>query len=154
MRTKLLAGIAGLALLGATAAIAYGPPNYMTPGGATWEVGGLLEVLPGGTFRLDTGTKTATAVAGVATLNKLSGSVTSEPLTTAASATYTLTINDARVAPGDVVLTSVDNGTNTGGGPHMGVVHAGAGTITAVVRNSAVSALNGTVVVTFAVLKN
>ena len=45
-------------------------------------------------FHLDTGTKTATATAGAATLNKMSGTVTSESLTTAAGATYTLTVTD------------------------------------------------------------
>lgn len=110
---------------------------------------------PPGGIALDSGTKTATATAGAATLNKLSGKVTSEALTTAAGATYTLTVTNSTVVAGDLVFASLANGTNTTGSP--GVVRAtpGAGTITLTVRNGdASAALNGTVVVSFMVIKN
>ena len=138
--------------------------NYGTAGGAVTRIGGTLEVMPGGTFRLDRATrddntpdpKTATAVAGAATLNKLAGVVTSEPLSTAAGAVYVLTLTDARVAAADQVFASVANGTNTAGGPHIGRVQPGAGIVTIEVRNasSAATAFNGTVAVSFMVLKN
>lgn len=49
-------------------------------------------------LRVDDGTKTATATAGAATLNKAAGKVTTEALTTAAGANYTLTITNSTVA--------------------------------------------------------
>lgn len=105
-------------------------------------------------FRLDRGTKTATAVAGAATLSKMSGVVTSEALTTAAAATYTLTITNTGVAATDQVFASVWFGTSTTGLPMIATVTPGAGTIVIVVQNAhASAALNGTIKVAFAVFK-
>lgn len=105
-------------------------------------------------LRLGGGTKTATAVAGAVTLNKSSGVITSEALTTAAAATYTLTITNNLVAAGDIPFASVSFGTNTTGLPEVSSVTAGAGTLVVVVRNAhASAALNGTIKVSFANLK-
>lgn len=105
-------------------------------------------------FRLDVGTKTATATAGAATLNKSSGKVTSEALTTAAGATYTLTITNSTVAAADIVLASVAFGTSTTGTPTVSRVTPGAGSLVIIVRNAdASAAFNGTIVVSYAVLK-
>lgn len=110
---------------------------------------------PPGGIRLDTGTKTAAATAGAATLNKMSGKVTSEALTTAAGATYTLTLTNSAVAAADIVVASLANGTNSAGSPGVARVTPGAGSVTFVVRNGdATNALNGTVVVSFVVIKN
>ena len=108
-----------------------------------------------GSFRLDTGTKTAAATAGAATLNKASGKVTSEALTTAAGATYTLTVTNSAVAAADIALASVAFGTSTTGTPTISRVTPGAGSLVIIVRNAdASAAFNGTVVVSYAVLKN
>lgn len=108
-----------------------------------------------GSLRLDNGTKAATATSGVAALNKSSGKVTSEALVTAAGAAYTLTITNSQVAAVDIVLASVAYGTSTTGTPVIGRVTPGAGSVVITVRNvDASAALNGTVVVSFAVLKN
>lgn len=105
-------------------------------------------------LRLGGGTKTATAVSGAATLNKSSGVITSEALTTAAAATYTLTITNNLVAVGDIPFASVSFGTNTTGLPEVSSVTAGAGTLVIVIRNAhASAALNGTIKVSFANLK-
>lgn len=61
-------------------------------------------------LRLGGGTKTATAVAGAVTLNKSSGVITSEALSTAAAATYTLTITNNLVAAADIPFASVSFG--------------------------------------------
>ncbi len=104
---------------------------------------------------IDQGTKTATATAGAATLNKGSGKVTTEALTTAAGTTYTLTVTNSTVTANDMVFASLAFGTNSTGSPHIQRVTPGAGTITVIVRNSdASAALNGTLVVSFMVLKN
>lgn len=98
---------------------------------------------------------TATATAGAATLNSAAGVVTSEALTTAAGADYTLTITDNEIAAGDVVLASVQNGTNTTVEPAITRVTPAAGSVVVIVRNlHATVALNGTIKVSFFVVKN
>ena len=97
----------------------------------------------------------AAATAGAATLSALQGKVTSEALTTAQNAIYTLTLTNDQVAAGDIVLASVANGTNTQGTPMIGRVTAGAGQVVVQVINkhATAEALNGTVVVSFSVIK-
>lgn len=104
---------------------------------------------------VDTGTKTATAVAGAATLNKMAGVITSEALTTAGLADYTLTLTNSDIAAADQILWSVGNGTNTQGDPVQGVATPAAGSVVIVVRNAhATQALNGTLKIAFVVVKN
>lgn len=103
---------------------------------------------------IDTGTKTATATAGAATLSKTSGKVTSEALTTAAAAAYTLTITNTTIAATDLVFASVANGTNSAGVPVISRVTPGSGSVVIVVQNEhASAAFNGTIVVSFMVVK-
>lgn len=116
-----------------------------TPIGATTQSTGGFS-----TLTVDAGTKTATATSGAATLNKGSGVVTSEALSTAAGATYTLTITNSTIVASDLVFASVQLGTATTGMPVVTTVTAGAGTLTIVVQNIHASApLNGTIKVTF-----
>ena len=136
--TKTIAFLAGL-LMATSAWAQAGSPSDVTLYG----------------LRLDTGTKTAAATAGAATLNKDSGKVTSEALTTAAAATYTLTITNSQVAAADLAFVSIANGTNSAGSPQVQSVTPGAGSLVVVVRNAhASAAFNGTLVVSFMVLKN
>lgn len=101
-------------------------------------------------LKVDTGTKTVAAVAGAATLSKNSGVVTSEALTTAAGATYTLTLTNTKITATSQVVVSVGNGTNTGGIPTLATVTPAAGSAVIVVHNAhASAALNGTITVTF-----
>lgn len=100
----------------------------------------------------DTGTATATG--GAATLNKSGGKVTSEALTTAAGASYTLTLTNSDIAAADLVLVSVAMGTATTGEPVVGIVTPGAGSCAIVITNrAAAAALNGTIVISFVVVK-
>lgn len=120
--------------------------------GATATLTGLIT---GGSLKLDTGTKTATATGGAATLSKSSGVITSEALTTAAGAAYTLTLTNTTIAAADQVFASVADGTNSQGVPVVGRITPGAGSVTIEVRNEHASlALNGTIKIAFAVLKN
>lgn len=151
-RTPFALAALTLAALGVLGAAAQSALNYQDNTG--WHVRGVFEVLPQGTFRLGTGNKTATAAAGAATLNNLSGVVTSEPLTTAAGATYTLMLADSSVAPTDIVVASTSLGTATTGLPHVETVTPGNGTLTVIVRNATgAAALNGTVTIAFADIK-
>lgn len=103
-------------------------------------------------FTAGTGTKTATATAGAATLSKVSGVVTSEALTTAAAAAYTLTITNTLVSATSIVLASVCFGTSTTGVPVISRITPGANSIVIVITNEhASAALNGTIKVSFVV---
>lgn len=113
------------------------------------------ELVHVGGLRVDTGTKTATATAGAATLNKRAGKITSEALTTAQNAIYTLTLTNSDIAAADMVFASVTDGTNTQGTPMIGLVTPAAGSVVIEVINKHASAeaFNGTVVVSFLVVK-
>ena len=98
---------------------------------------------------------TGTSVAGAVTLNAGRGQITSEALTTAAGAVWTLTITNSRIAAADIVLASCRiGGTNTTVGPIVVTTTPAAGSVVINVRNThASSALNGTIVVDFVVIK-
>lgn len=105
--------------------------------------------------KVDTGTKTAAATSGAATLNKNAGVITSEALTTAAGAIYTLTLTDSTIAAADQVMASVQLGTATTGMPVVTTVTPGVGSVVIVVQNiHASAALNGTIKIAFVVYKN
>jgi hypothetical protein len=95
---------------------------------------------------------TTSAVAGAATASAQRGKVTSEALTTAAGADYTLVVTDDVVIDTDgVAVASVRNGTNTQGTPSVIRAWCSAvGQLTIVVRNvHASQAFNGTIVINF-----
>jgi hypothetical protein len=88
-----------------------------------------------------------TAVASAVTLNSQRGIVTTEALTTAAGAAYTLTLTDSRIGANSLVMASVANGTNAAGIPVVGRITPGVGNATIEVRNvHASAAFNGTLV--------
>lgn len=107
-----------------------------------------------GQLSLGKGTKTAAATAGAATLNQPSGVITSEALTTAAAATYTLTLTNSKIVATDIVLVSLGNGTNAAGAPVITTVTPAAGSVVVVVKNvHASAALNGTLTFSYSVVK-
>ena len=103
---------------------------------------------------LGKGTKTASASAGAATLNQPSGVITSESVTTAAAATYTLTLTNSKIAATDIALVTLANGTNSAGAPVITTATVTDSTLTVVVKNvHASAALNGTLVFMFTIIK-
>lgn len=106
------------------------------------RIGGAGLIIKGGT---------ATATAGAATLNADSGKITSESVTTAAGATYTLTLTNANIVATSLVLCSVTTaGTGT---PAITKVTPAAGSVVIVVQNiSAATAFNNTLVFSFLVV--
>lgn len=137
-RLNLLAALAALALLVA--------PSFAAPA---------IPPLRPQLLALDSGTKTAAATSGAATLNKSAGVITSEALSTAAAAQYTLTLTDSQIAAADQVFASVQLGTDTTGTPAIVRVTPAAGSVVIIVQNiHASAALNGTIKVSFLVLKN
>lgn len=106
-------------------------------------------------LKLDAGTKTAAATSGAATLNKDAGVITTEALTTAAGASYTLTLTDSSIAAADQVFASVSYGSATAGQPVVTRVKPAAGSVVIVIQNiHASAALDGTLKIAFFVLKN
>lgn len=96
------------------------------------------------------GANAAAATAGAATLNTQKGKITSEALTTAAGADYTLTLTDSAITAASLILCSVANGTNTTEGLAVNRVQPGAGSAVIHIRNThASAALNGTIVIGF-----
>ena len=119
--------------------------------GTTGTFSGLLT---GSSLTVDTGTKTATATGGAATLSKNSGVITSEALTTAAGATYTLTLTNTTIAATDQVFASVMYGTATAGMPVVTRVTPGSGSVVIIVQNiHASAALDGTIKISFLVVQ-
>lgn len=104
---------------------------------------------------IDPFSSTATAAAGAATLDTPMGKITSESLTTAQNATYTLTLTCAAIAAADHVFCSLANGTNTQGTPMIVRVTPAAGSVVILVKNmhDAAQALNGTIVISYVVMK-
>ncbi len=112
-------------------------------------------LLTQGSAKLDTGTKTATATSNAATLAKSAGVITTEALTTAGLASYTLTLTNSTIAAADQVFVSVQNGTNSQGTVVVGTVTPGSGSVVILIQNvHASQALNGTLKIAFMVLKN
>ncbi len=90
------------------------------------------------------------AVAGAATLNQGGGFVTTESLTTATGATYTLTLTNSLIDVNTMVFVNATLGTSTQGTPDPTIVTNGNGTATILIKNiDATNAFNGTVVIGF-----
>jgi hypothetical protein len=94
---------------------------------------------------------TASATAGAATLNTLSGLITSEALTTAANGTYTLTLTNSTVTAAKTPQVFVFNGSNTTTGSYVSAVTPSSGSLSVVVTNGGTAALNGTILIAFRV---
>ena len=106
---------------------------------------------------------TGTASSGAVTMNAgsslnpmASGIVTSESLSTAQGSPYTLTITNTLIAAADIVVATVQNGTNTGGNPFIKTVTPAAGSVAIIVGNSTENtpgSFNGTLKISFFVIK-
>lgn len=96
---------------------------------------------------------TGTSAAGAITINSPAGEITTEALTTAGLAYYTLTITNNFVTTTSKILFTITNGTNTTDTAAVGRVTPSAGSVVLTVRNNAAAtALNGTLVISFVVL--
>lgn len=110
-----------------------------------------------GNFRLSCGTISATG--GAATLANKCGVVTSEALTTAKGSEYTLTLTNSVAAATDIVLWSVQNGTNTTGEIVAARATPAAGSVVFVVKNlnegalGVGASLTGTIKIQYLLLK-
>ena len=95
---------------------------------------------------------TATSTAGAATINAQTGLITTEALTTAAGATYTMTLTNNRINASSLVDVMIGKGTATTGIPTVTWVTAAAGSVVIILQNiHASAALNGTIKIGFSV---
>lgn len=85
---------------------------------------------------------TSTSAAGAVTLNAKAGIITTETITTTGQSIYTLTITNSAVTVGDLVLGTIQNGSNTTGLPTLISLAPGAGTLVAKIANAATTATN------------
>lgn len=134
------------------AASGYAPQIAVTGGSTNID----MQLVSKGTGIILLGAKAgATATAGAATNNNQRGYVTSENLTTAAGAAYTLTLTNSKIAAASQVIATVENGTNTQGIPVVGTVKVtAAGTAEIKVYNLHASQAfsGGTIVISFLVV--
>jgi len=94
---------------------------------------------------------TATTTGAAATINKESGVLTTEALTTAAGANYAITLTNSKIASTSILLLSKQGGTNTVQDFQIvGVPGSGSAVIT-VYNTDPSAALNGTIKIGFVV---
>ena len=101
---------------------------------------------------VDVLTGSATSTANAATINAQTGVITTEALTTAAGATYVMTLTNSLINASSVVQPIVGRGTGTGCGLVPITVTPTTGSVVMVFQNPGATALNGTYKIAFSVL--
>ncbi len=102
--------------------------------------------------RVVTDTGPATSTVHAATLNKQTGQITTESLTTAKDAVYTFTLTNSLIAATSTVLATVGKGSSTTGAPVVTWTTPGPGTVDILIINKdSTNALNGTITINFVV---
>jgi len=95
-----------------------------------------------------------TSAAGAITTSGGSGRVTTEALTTAGLAAFTLTITNPLIKAADKVFVSMGRGTSAAGTAVVGTVKPADGSVVIIIQNVHASvALNGTLVIDYFVVK-
>lgn len=101
--------------------------------------------------------QTVTGAAGAATKNGRRVQLTTEALTTADGAKYTLTLTNAEIKADSLVLVAVKLGTATQGTPIITTITpaAAGGSVVVIVKNiDGTNAVNGTLIFDFLVFQN
>lgn len=118
---------------------------FMKQGGAE------LHVAAGGKISADTGAATMSSNAG--TLNQIAGKITSESLTTAAGSAQALTVANSLVEATDVVIATMNGGTNTNGTLELKAVAGASQIVFTLTNRHASAAFNGTFIIGYLVIK-
>ncbi len=96
----------------------------------------------------------AACTSNAVTISQMSGIITTEALTTAAGATQDITLTNTHIAETDIVLCNVSGGSSTTGIACVSKVVPGSnGCVITLANTALVAALNGTVKLSFLVLK-
>lgn len=94
----------------------------------------------------------STEVANAVTSNVLHGTITTASLSTAAGSTHVVTLTNSAITTSSVVRANIYSKTNTTTGAYITVGTPGSGSVVFTITNgNASSALNGTMVIPFAV---
>lgn len=101
-----------------------------------------------GPMIVNTGTTSSDAV----TLNTLGGMITSESKTTAAGATFAVTLTNSAIAATSTVQAVVFPRTNTVPGAYVQSIAPAAGSVVITIANGGTAAFNGTMVIPFLVV--
>lgn len=101
--------------------------------------------------QLNVDNSTATSTAGAATVNTQTGVITTEALTTAVDASYTMTLTNSLITANSIVLPTISKGTATQGNLVPGFVTPAAGSAVMIFTNVGSTLLNGTVKIGFKV---
>lgn len=101
--------------------------------------------------QVDAITGSATSTAGAATINAQTGVITTESLTTAAGATYTMTLTNSYIQASSIVTPVAGRGTNTSCGLVPITVTPAAGSCVMIFQNPGLTALSGTMKIAFTV---
>lgn len=96
---------------------------------------------------------TITESGNAATLNNKCGVITTASITAPSGSEYLVTLTNSTVAAGDIVLWSVGNGSSTTGLVTMGRATVTASTVAFSVRQATATNFNGTLLITYFVLK-
>lgn len=139
--------------VGGAAAYQANTLNFMQQGGAIWDIGGTLQVDPGGVLTADKGSVTANSGNSYAvTANNMGVLVTTDSLSTAAGSSRAITITDSKVTTSSLIDANWAGGTDTTGTPIIKAV-PGSGSITlTILNNHASAAFNGTFIIHVLVL--
>lgn len=151
MLKRLLTLIAALGIAGAAYAV---EPTRSGPVGTETGENSLSAAQIVNMARLKVGSGTGTCSSNAVTVNRASGVITTEALTTAAGATYTCTLTSSKIKAGDMVLAIVDANGSAGMPVLANVTVTGSsGTAAFVIQNiHASAALNAAVKIYFLVI--
>jgi len=108
------------------------------------------QMAAGSEIKLDKGT--GTEAANAVTISKQSGVITTSALTVAAGSTYVITLTNTLIATSSVMLVSQMGGSNTTAGVSIRATALAGSSVITITNNNATSALNGTLIIGFAVL--
>lgn len=147
-----LAGcIAGALMFGLAAVMAAQPTPTPLAGNETGENSAFAEQIVD-MARIKVGFGTGTASSNAVTINRASGIITTEALTTAAGATQAITLTSNKIQAGDAVMAIVDPASSAGT-PVVANVAVSASTAVVLVKNiHASDALNAAIKIYFVVL--
>jgi hypothetical protein len=93
-----------------------------------------------------------TCVANAVTINKNSGVITTEVLTTAGGAQQAITLTNSLISASSVLLCQWNGGTNTTANITIVAAPGVGGAVITIVNNTAAIALNGTLIISFVVM--
>lgn len=107
----------------------------------------------GGTTETGTATATGSGTSGTATINKLSGIVTTNSMSVSSGGTYVLTLTNSKIAATDHVFASLQQNSLTGSVPVIPYVNPASGSADIIIYNVGSGTLSGAGKIHFYIVK-